>query len=100
MPSAAEQEVEYKVGLHIEQDSEMPVPLVQVALEEDPNTNRAIIHVVATNWAASDTGAQAVASLLRQTARAIEHELGVGETEGKTIRPRFNPQPHGKQGGK
>lgn len=97
-------EVEYKVGLHIEQDDEVPVPLVQIALEEADN-NRALIRVVATNWAASDTGAQAVASLLRQTAEAIEHELGLeraepedrtaGQVERKTVRPRFNPQPRG-----
>ncbi len=107
-------EVEYKVGLHIEQDDEVPVPLVQIALEEADN-NRALIRVVATNWAASDTGAQAVASLLRETANAIDRELGfavpeqrLGETvrdaerrtlaerERKTVRPRFNPQPRAK----
>lgn len=85
--------VEYKVALRIEQDETVPVPLVQVALQEEGD--QALITVVATNWAASDTGAQAVASLLRETAEAIDRELGAAPK-----RPRFNPQPRKPGGGR
>ncbi|QPX61849.1 hypothetical protein SEA_DANNYDE_5 [Microbacterium phage DannyDe] len=99
-------EVEYKLAFRIEQDNTVPVPLVQIGLTEDEQ-GKAMIGVVATNWAASDTGAQAVASLLRETADAIDRELGLeraepedrtaGQVEHKTVRPRFNPQPRGQK---
>ncbi|QLF84329.1 hypothetical protein SEA_KARATE_5 [Microbacterium phage Karate] len=102
-------EVEYKLAFRIERDNTVPVPLVQIGLTEDEQ-GKAMIGVVATNWAASDTGAQAVASLLRETADAIDRELGLERaedergmhtnmtghtTDRKTARPRFNPQPRG-----
>lgn len=94
-------EVEFKLAFRIEQDGDVPMPLVQVGLTEQDGS--ALIACVATNWAASDTGAQAVASLLRETADAIDRELGVSRLGGRLAestepkRPRFNPQPMGKK---
>lgn len=94
-------EVQYKLSLQIELDESVPFPLVQVGLTESEDGS-ALIAVVATNWAASETGAAAVASFLREAADAIDDELGVSRLGGRLVadtvskepkRPRFNPQP-------
>ena len=93
----AEQDRLIKVGLVIEDDNTVPVPLVQVALDtltpQDPGVD--YIKVVATNWEASDDGARAIAAFLKVAAQAIEEELGV---KAAPKRPRFNPQPRGAGG--
>lgn len=93
VPNSKETEdVLVQIGLHIEQDPSVPVPIIQLAV--DPETD--ILHVLATNYDMSDEGARSVATTLETAARAIREKLGELEaTDDKPKRPRFNPQPVG-----
>lgn len=102
--------VPVRIGLHIEEDEDIPTSCVAVA--QDPETD--VWHIVATNWEPSDEGARAVADMLDTMARAIREKLGdtvpegvraamdrrrLGETvrdverREQSARPRFNPKP-------
>lgn len=81
-------DIELHVSMKIEQEQEVPVSLVQVALDTREENH---VVVIGTNWDESDDGAAAIAALLRVTADAIEEELG----RRVKPRPRFNPRPTG-----
>ncbi|WNM69081.1 hypothetical protein SEA_ERUDITE_5 [Microbacterium phage Erudite] len=94
-------EVKFKVGLHIEDDPSIPASVVSIGT----NPEDGVTHVVATNFEPSKLGARAVAELLAQCSEAIyaelvragEHGRNATETGSEAKRPRFNPQPMGKK---
>lgn len=110
-------EVQYKLSLEIETKEGLP-SMVQIALLDTAEPDTTQIMVKAANWAQSDEGAKAIASLLHEAGDAIEIELGADPYErvaarrrpGETVRDverreqaakhkRFNPQPRKTGGG-
>ena len=86
-----------KLGLHIEQDKDVPMPIIQIALDADTD----ILHVLATNYEGSPDGARAVSEILRVASDAIDAKLvregghGRGASQVGPTHKRFNPQPAG-----
>ncbi|QGH73956.1 hypothetical protein SEA_HIDDENLEAF_5 [Microbacterium phage Hiddenleaf] len=93
------EQVEFKVGLHIEDDPSIPASIVSIGT--DPETG--VTHILANNFETSNLGARSVAELLAQCSEAIYASLvragehGRNAAEAGPSRPRFNPQPMGKK---
>ncbi|UVF61334.1 hypothetical protein SEA_SPARCETUS_5 [Microbacterium phage Sparcetus] len=88
--SEKKEDVVVRIGLHIEQDGEIPVPCIAIA----PDPENDVLHIVATNYEGTHEGARAVAQTLELAAQAIRNKLGEQVHEADK-RPRFNPRPVG-----
>lgn len=86
-------QVKFKLSMTIDNDKVPgPAPMVTVGvLHTKGREEERLVSVLAHNWDPSDDGARAIASLLRETANAIELQVGIAQQQQP--RPRFNPQP-------
>ena len=92
------------VGVSI---SEPDHPLVVVIGLVRTDDGEVVLKVEARGFEESDAGAVDLAEHLEAIAASIRSGLAqqpedrtAGQVEHKTVRPRFNPQPRGNQGGK
>lgn len=83
-------------------------PLVVVIGLVRTDDGEVVLKVEARGFEESDAGAVDLAEHLEAIAAGIRSRMErdepedrtAGQVERKTVRPRFNPQPRGKQGGK